>query len=81
MTGVRGVIDGNGPEQSHESWLAQKDREGWRWGAVKDPDRLEHPCFVPYERLPESQKQKDHLFVAVVRGMVALELEITGKDQ
>lgn len=28
--GVRGVLAGNTPEQSHESWLREKEATGWR---------------------------------------------------
>lgn len=53
--GVRGVLDGNTPEQSHESWLAEKVS----------------PCIVPFSHLPTEQRQKDHVFVAVVKAMAA----------
>ena len=68
LVGVRGVlIDKNTPELSHESWLAEKDRQGWIYGPVKDPEHKEHPCMVPYSQLPEEQKQKDDIFVTVVQ--------------
>lgn len=54
------------PEDSHASWYAQKEAEGWKYGPVKDAEKKEHPCFVPYADLPESQKAKDYLFRAVV---------------
>lgn len=55
-----------GPEHSHNEWLAEKQRTGWKYGPVKDTEKLEHPCFVPYEQLPVEQKAKDYLFRAVV---------------
>lgn len=58
------------PEQSHESWLAQKEAEGWRYGPVKDPEKKEHPCFVPYDQLPREQQLKDHLFFAIASALV-----------
>ena len=54
------------PEQSHQSWYKQKEAEGWKYGEVKDPELKEHPCFLPYEELPQEQKAKDYLFRAVV---------------
>lgn len=54
------------PEDSHESWLKQKTDEGWKYGAVKDAELKEHPCFLPYAELPAEQKAKDYLFRAVV---------------
>lgn len=55
------------PEESHESWLRQKEKEGWVYGPVKDAERKQHPCMLPYEQLPKEQQVKDHLFRAVVR--------------
>ena len=54
------------PEQSHESWLKQKELDGWKYGPIKDGIKKEHPCFVPYEELPKEQQVKDHLFKAIV---------------
>lgn len=51
---------------SHDSWLEEKTRDGWVYGSVKDPEKKEHPCCVPYEELPKEQQAKDHLFKAVV---------------
>lgn len=69
MNGVRGVLAGNSPEQSHVSWLAEKVSTGWTLGPVKDPVKKEHPCMVPYADLPAAQQAKDHLYVAVVHAM------------
>lgn len=57
------------PEQSHANWLKQKAAEGWSYGPVKDPERKEHPCFLPYDQLPLEQKVKDYLFRAVVHAV------------
>ena len=54
------------PEQSHESWYKQKEAEGWKYGEVKDAEKKEHPCFLPYEELPDEQKAKDYLFRTTV---------------
>jgi RyR domain len=56
---------------SHESLLAQKGRDGWTYGPVKDPEAKTHPCFVPYDELPPAQKAKDYIFLAIVREMTA----------
>lgn len=57
------------PSHSHESWLAQKKEEGWKYGEVKDPEKKEHPCFVPYDELPVEQKSKDFLFRQVIHSL------------
>lgn len=55
------------PSASHESWLAQKRAEGWKYGAVKNAETKEHPCFVPYEELPLDQRRKDYIFAAICK--------------
>lgn len=57
------------PSDSHESWLKQKEEEGWKYGEVKNPEKKEHPCFVPYEQLPVEQRSKDYLFKQVVESL------------
>lgn len=57
------------PSAQHEAWLADKTRDGWIFGAVKDPAKKEHPCMVPYDELPLAQRLKDSLFKAVVKGL------------
>lgn len=67
LVGVRGVlVDKNTPEESHESWLAEKERDGWIYGPLKNPAKKKHPCMVTYDKLPEEQKRKDQIFIDVV---------------
>ncbi|MHA3112888.1 RyR domain-containing protein [Acinetobacter sp. ANC 4193] len=54
------------PEQNHEVWYQQKQAEGWAYGEVLDTEKKLHPCFLPYEELPQAQKAKDYLFRATV---------------
>ncbi|MBQ4788065.1 MULTISPECIES: RyR domain-containing protein [Pectobacterium] len=54
------------PEASHNKWLEFKKQDGWKYGPVKDAEKKEHPCFVPYDQLPKEQQVKDYLFRAVV---------------
>lgn len=72
ITGVKFIMGNPGasPAASHESWLAEKTRDGWKYGVVKDVEKKEHPCFVPYEQLPVEQKAKDYIFGAVVRSLI-----------
>lgn len=53
-------------EQMHESWMAEKQREGWVHGPVKNAETKEHPCLVPYADLPAFQRAKDRLFAGIV---------------
>lgn len=69
VTGVKAHIDSGltmKPEDSHNSWMDEKRRDGWIYGETKDPQKKTHPCMVPYSNLPLEQKTKDYLFMEVV---------------
>lgn len=61
-----------GPESSHNHWMEERIRTGWKYGPEKDPDKKEHPCIVPFNDLPASQKVKDYLFRAVVHSLTSV---------
>lgn len=58
------------PEMMHEKWMDYKIANGWTYGEIKDEEKKTHPCLVPYDQLPEAQKVKDYLFVAVVEAAI-----------
>jgi hypothetical protein len=58
-----------GPEASHVSWMNQNLNEGWTYGPVKDAEKKEHPCMVPFADLPKEQQAKDYIFRAVVHAL------------
>lgn len=60
------------PRESHESWLRVKEADGWKYGPIKDVEKKEHPCFLPYDQLPPNQRLKDDLFGTVVRAVLGL---------
>lgn len=76
IAGVKAYADNPSitPEQSHENWMAIKLKDGWKYGPIKDPDKKEHPCMMPYAELPQEQKVKDSLFLAVVKATLPLAL-------
>lgn len=43
----------------HEVWAQTRISQGWTYGPVRDDERKLHPCLVPYEDLPESEKVYD----------------------
>ena len=71
MNGVKFHLSNPGatPEGSHGEWLKEKMRTGWKYGPTKDPEKKEHPCFLPYEDLPVEQRVKDYLFKGVIEAM------------
>lgn len=56
-------------EASHDSWMFSKSADGWVYGEVKRPDAKTHPNLRPYAELPEFQRRKDALFLAIVRAL------------
>lgn len=64
--GVRGILTGKTPAESHEGWCENRLAAGWVYGLTKDFTALTHPCLVSYEDLPADQKAKDGLFSAIV---------------
>jgi hypothetical protein len=54
------------PEQLHANWMKFKTEDGWTYGEIKDSEKKEHPCMLPYGRLPLEQRAKDFMFAAVV---------------
>jgi hypothetical protein len=69
MKGVRAVLEGTTPAELHETWVKEKEAEGWGYGPVKDPEKKTHPCIAPYSDLPAEQKAKDRIFIAVVEAL------------
>ena len=46
-------------ENTHEIWAQQRVSEGWRYGPHRNDETKEHPCLVPYDQLPEIERQYD----------------------
>lgn len=46
-------------ENIHNVWAYGRMQEGWRWGEVRDDGLKLTPCMVPYEELPENEKEYD----------------------
>ena len=46
-------------ENTHEVWAAQRITDGWIFGPQRDDTKKHHPCLVPYDQLPESEKEYD----------------------
>lgn len=46
-------------ENVHEVWAQSRMAEGWTYGPVRDDVKKQHPCLVPYEELPEIEKEYD----------------------
>lgn len=44
---------------THEVWAASRIAQGWTWGPERNDEKRTTPCLVPYEELPEVEKDYD----------------------
>jgi hypothetical protein len=57
----------------HELWAQRRLSEGWKYGTARNDEKKEHPCLVPYENLPESEKEYDRsTAIETLKAIVAL---------
>ena len=45
----------------HENWAKARMEEGWSYGPQRDDAKKHHPCLVPYDDLPDSEKEYDRI--------------------
>ena len=43
----------------HEVWAESRMKQGWTYGEERSDDLKQHPCLLPYEELPEVEKEYD----------------------
>jgi hypothetical protein len=46
-------------KNTHDVWAVGRIRDGWVYGKNRNDETKEHPCLVPYEELPETEKEYD----------------------
>ena len=46
-------------ENAHEIWAAERVSQGWVYGQERNDKLKTTPCLVPYDELPETEKQYD----------------------
>ena len=67
-------------ENTHEVWAKERMDQGWCWGPVRSDGKKEHPCLIPYEDLPESEKVYDrNTAMETLKAIVAMGYEICPK--
>lgn len=80
IDGVRRVRSGTTPRENHEAWRAYRAAKGWTLGP-KDLVQKTHPSLVPYDELPQAERDKNQLFLLIVTGMTVgqlLEVAVRG---
>jgi hypothetical protein len=64
-------------QNNHDHWARKRIEEGWRYGARRNDNEKEHPDLLPYDQLPESEKEYDRkTVVEVLKAIVALGYEV-----
>ena len=43
----------------HEVWAESRINQGWTYGEKRNDELKTHPCLIPYEELPEVEKDYD----------------------
>ena len=58
---------------NHDIWSQGRIADGWTWGPQRDDAKRQNPCLVPYDELPEKEKEYDrNTALAVLRAILAL---------
>ncbi len=55
----------------HDLWCQAKRKAGWRPGPQKDAAKRTHPCLVPWEQLPEDEREKNRNFIRQLPALLA----------
>lgn len=65
-------------QNNHDHWARKRIEEGWRYGATRKDKEKEHPDLVPYDELPESEKEYDRkTVVEAIKAIIALGYKVT----
>lgn len=48
-------------KNTHENWAAKRLKDGWSFGPERNDRLKQHPNLVPYEELPEIEKDFDRI--------------------
>lgn len=60
-------------ENTHDLWAAQRIADGWKYGPERNDQRKETPCLVPYDQLPDSEREYDRLTaMETLKAIIAL---------
>ena len=55
----------------HARWMQAKIEAGWQYGPEKDGEKKLHPDLLPWDELPEEEKEKDRVVVWAIPRILA----------
>ncbi len=68
-------------ENVHEIWAAERLKDGWTYGEVRDDLKKQNPCIVSYVYLDEQEKKYDReIVIGILKAVFKLGYEISPKN-
>jgi hypothetical protein len=58
-------------KKEHVQWANERLKKGWVYGTARDDQRKIHDCIIPWEELPEAQREKDRNAVRALPAILA----------
>ena len=58
-------------EAEHERWMQSTLKDGWKYALETDPNKKLSKCLVPWNKLPEDEKEKDRDLVRGIPDILA----------
>lgn len=69
-------------ENAHDIWAKKRLAGGWTFGRRRDDAKKKHPCLIPYDKLPEAEKEYDRVMaLQTLKAMLALGYRILPEDR
>ena len=60
-------------ENAHDHWALQRLGDGWTYGTERNDPQKKHPCLIPYDQLPNSEKEYDrNAAMETLKAIIAL---------
>jgi len=60
-------------ENAHDHWALQRLGDGWTYGPERNDPQKQHPCLIPYDLLPNSEKEYDrNAAMETLKAIIAL---------
>lgn len=65
----------------HEVWAKARLEQGWTYGVERNDGEKKHPCLVPYDELPEEEKDYDrHTSLETLKFIIGKGFEVQRKN-
>jgi hypothetical protein len=58
-------------QREHHRWMEERAKSGWIYGKRRNNHKKIHPCLVPWEQLPDHEKEKDYEAVRAIPDILA----------